>query len=339
MHALFDAHLVNGEFGDPGVYVDFRDERRALLFDVGDLGALPPRKLLRLSHLFISHRHMDHFSGFDRLLRVVLGRKAHIVLTGGPGTLDGVGHKLAAYSWNLVHRYPEELVLDVRELGVDGGVSRAVFSSRTGFERDGQPSTTTNGDLLLDEPALRVRGRFVDHGIPCLAFALEEKARIRVAKDRLLAAGLATGAWLREFKHAVLTGLPGDTPIEVEWRDRDGVHAVTRCVDELRPLALDAVAGRRIGYVTDLRCTEANVRVLEALLGGVDLLFIESVFLDAERDHAARKHHLTARQAGTIARRLGARAVLPFHFSPRYEGRADALRSELATAVAGDVAA
>ena len=77
------------------------------------------------------------------------------------------------------------------------------------------------------------------------------------------------------------------------------------------------------------------MRRLEALLGGVDLLFIESVFLDAERDHAARKHHLTARQAGTIARRIGARAVVPFHFSPRYEARADELRRELAQAFAG----
>jgi ribonuclease Z len=339
MHPLFDAQLINGEFGDPGVYVDFRDERRALLFDVGDLAALPPRKLLRLSHLFVSHRHMDHFSGFDRLLRVVLGRKARIVLTGGPGMLDGVGHKLAAYTWNLVHRYTEELVLDVRELGIDGVVSRAVFSSRTGFERDEQLSSAPDGDVLHDELAFRVRGRFVDHGIPCLAFVLEEKARIRVARDRLVAAGLATGSWLREFKRAVLSGMPGDTPIAVEWRDRDGVHAVTRRVDDLRPLALDVVPGRRVGYVTDIRYTEANLRVLEALLGGIDLLFIESVFLDAERDHAARKHHLTARQAGTIARRLGARSVVSFHFSPRYEGRADALRSELATAFAGDVAA
>lgn len=335
MHAQFDARLVNGEFGDPGLYVDFRDERRALLFDVGDLATLPPRKLLRLSHLFVSHRHMDHFAGFDRLLRVVLGRKARIMLAGGPGTIDGVAHKLGAYTWNLVHRYAEELVLDVRELGTDGNAGRALFSSRTGFERDEQPVPAPANDVLHDELAFRVRARFVDHGIPCLAFALEEKARIGIARDRLLAAGLAPGAWLRQFKRAVLSGLPGDTPIVVEWRDRDGAHAVARSVDELRPLALDVVAGQRIGYVTDLRFTEANVRVLETLLGGVDLLFIESVFLDAERDHAARKHHLTAWQAGTIARRIGARAVVPFHFSPRYEKRAGELRRELAAAFSG----
>ncbi len=97
---------------------------------------------------------------------------------------------------------------------------------------------------------------------------------------------------------------------------------------ELRP-AFELVPGRRIGYVTDLRYTEANVKALEELLAGVDLLYIESVFMKAEADHAARKNHLTAQQAGIIARRVGAHTVVPLHFSPRYEGRAAELITEL----------
>jgi hypothetical protein len=41
--------LVNGPFGDPALCVDLRDERWALLFDLGGIAGLPPRKLLRLS--------------------------------------------------------------------------------------------------------------------------------------------------------------------------------------------------------------------------------------------------------------------------------------------------
>jgi ribonuclease Z len=109
---------------------------------------------------------------------------------------------------------------------------------------------------------------------------------------------------------------------------------LTRTLGELRP-AFDLVPGRRIGYVTDIRYTEANVQALEELLAGVDLLFIECVFMQSEADHAARKNHLTAQQAGTIARRVGAHAVVPLHFSPRYEGRGAELVAELHAAWQG----
>lgn len=335
MRTLFEPRLVNDAFGDPGLYIDFRDERRALLFDLGNISVLPPRKLMRLSQVFVTHTHMDHFSGFDHLLRVLLGRKAGVALFGGPGFIAQVEHKLRAYSWNVVQRYEVELVLDVHEIGIDGRTQRARFSSRTGFARTALAALEPADDVVYEEAVFRVRGRFVDHGIPCLAYVVEEKARVRVAKDGLAALGVSTGAWLRELKQAVLTGAPGEAPILVRWRDRHGTHAMTRTVDELSPLVLDVVPGQRIGYVTDLRYTEPNVQTLSRLLAEVDLLFIESVFLDEDADHAARKNHLTARQAGEIARRVGARSVVPFHFSPRYEHRAAALIAELQAARSG----
>lgn len=334
MRCLFEPRLVNDAFGDPGLYVDFRDERRALLFDLGDIGVLPPRKLMRLSQIFVTHTHMDHFAGFDPLLRVVLGRKAGLTLFGGPGFIAQVEHKLRAYTWNVVHRY-DELVLDVRETAIDGRGQCARFSSRSRFAREPAGSFDVSGDVVHDEATFRVRGCFVDHDTPCLAYAIEEKAHVNVARDRLEALGVSTGAWLRELRHAVLTGACGSTIIDVRWRDRHGDHAMTRRVDELRHLVLDVVPGQRIGYVTDLRYTEANLQALAQLLAGVDLLFIESVFLDEDADHAARKNHLTAGQAGAIARVLGAKDVRPFHFSPRYQGREAELIAQVQAAWTG----
>jgi ribonuclease Z len=321
MTHLLQPRLVNDPFGDPGLYLDFRDERRALLFDLGDITALAPRKLLRLSHVFVTHTHMDHFSGFDHLLRVVLGRKERIVLTGGPRFVDQVEHKLRAYTWNVVHRYAVPITIEAREVAPGGAGQGARFSSLKGFEREPLDFFQLDDDVLHNEATFRVRGRFVDHEMACIAFAIEEKARVNVGRDRLEALGVTAGPWLRALKAAVLAGAPDDLPIGVRWRDRDGEHAMSRPLRDLRHVVLDVRPGRRIGYVTDLRYSEPNIEALAGLLQGVDLLFIESVFLQEDQDHAARKNHLTAQQAGLIARRVGAGAVVPFHFSPRYEGR------------------
>ncbi|MGB3428881.1 MAG: MBL fold metallo-hydrolase, partial [Burkholderiaceae bacterium] len=96
--------------------------------------------------------------------------------------------------------------------------------------------------------------------------------------------------------------------------------------------AFECVPGTRVGYVTDIRYTDSNLAALDGLLADVDQLFIESVFLHADVDHAERKNHLTAQQAGTIARRVRAKAVVPFHFSPRYEARAAEVTAEVRSA-------
>jgi ribonuclease Z len=337
MRPAFDARLVNGPFGDPGVYVDFRFEKRALLFDLGDNAALAPRQLLRLSHVFVSHTHMDHFIGFDRLVRICVGRHAGIALYGPPGFLDQVERRLGAYTWDRVDRYDVELVLTVTEVDARGATAAARFRTRTGFAREPLPAGRLAGDVLVDEARLRVRCALLDHRTPCLGFALEEKTHVNVWKNRLAELGLEVGPWVADLKRAALDGLPDDTPIRAAWQDRHGRHEQLRALGELKT-ALEFVRGQKIAYVTDVAFHPENQARIAALAHGADTLFIESVFLDADGAHAARKQHLTARQAGTIARAAAARAVVPFHHSPRYAGREAALRAELEAAWRGEPA-
>lgn len=332
MRATFDARLVNDAFGDPGVYVDFKFERRALLFDLGDNAALAPRHLLRLTHAFVSHTHMDHFIGFDRLVRICVGRHAGVRLFGPPGFVDQVERRLAAYTWDRVDRYDVELVLEATEVDAGGRTQSARFRTRTGFAREPQPAGRAEDGVLVDESSFRVRCALLDHRTPCLGFALEEKTHVNVWKNRLAEMGLRVGPWLAGVRSAVMEERPDDTPFLARWRDGEGTHERRVTLGELKARALELVPGQRICYVTDVVYHEENAARIARFAAAADLLVIEAVFLAAEGEHAARKMHLTAEQAGRLARAARAKAVLPFHFSPRYLGREDELRAELESA-------
>jgi ribonuclease Z len=96
MRPLLHPCLLNGRKGDPALYIETMFEKQAVLFDLGDLSNLPPRKIHRLEHVFVSHTHIDHFIGFDRLLPVLAGRQKTINLYGPAHFIEHVQHKLRA---------------------------------------------------------------------------------------------------------------------------------------------------------------------------------------------------------------------------------------------------
>jgi ribonuclease Z len=338
MRPIFHAHLVNGSSGDPVLYVDCLFEHRALLFDLGDIRALPPRKLLRVSHVFVTHAHMDHFIGFDGMLRILLGRERDLHLFGPPGFLAQVEHKLSAYTWNLVHNYASDFTLRVTELNGTDTAKRASFHCLRAFRREEEATVTIAENTLLDEAALTVRYTLLDHGgIPCLAYALQENAHVNIWKNRLQQLGLPVGPWLRELKHAVLRNEADDAQIKVAWREQGAQQERTFTLAELKP-ALRIVPGQKIAYVTDVAWQEHNVTRITDLARNADLLYIEAVFMQRDAEHGEKKFHLTARQAGEIARAANVANVIPMHRSPRYQGEEVALlRAEVAAAFGGNV--
>jgi ribonuclease Z len=331
---IYQAELVNGVFGDPGLYIDLKFSNRALLFDIGDISALPTRKLLRITDVFVSHTHMDHFAGFDHLLRVCLGRDAGIRIYGPRNFIDQVEHKLHAYTWNLVENYVSDFTVTAHEL--DGEqMQRALFRSRNRFRREPLPDAAIVEEVVLRDEQFQVRARpFDHHGLPSYAFAFEEHTHLNVWKNRLEELGLPTGPWLTELKRRVRAGEPDDAQIEVRWRTREGSRSERLSLGELRQRVLEAVPGQRVCYVTDVAGHETNTRELVSFLREADVAFVEAVFLEADREHADRKAHLTAAQSGAIARAAGVKAAVPFHFSTRYFPEEQALRAEFAAAIA-----
>ncbi len=333
---MFNAALVNGPFDDPGVYLEMKYRRRALLFDLGELHALPPRNILKISHVCVSHTHVDHFIGFDHLVRICLGRDRTIKLFGPPGFINQIQGRLNAYTWNLIADYTNDFTLVVTEIHPEGWMKKVNFSCKNSFQAEGEADRETFPEMLIDERLFSVKGVFLDHKIPCLAFCAEEKQRINIRKDALQAMGLPVGPWLNDFKDRLAGNYPSDYPIRIRGKNEGGSGDEKQIpLGVLTERLVKITPGQKIAYVTDVLYSEANIAAIVALARNADILFIEAAFSHDDSDQALKKYHLTARQAGTIARQAGVKRMIPSHFSPKYTGFENILRSEAERAFKG----
>jgi ribonuclease Z len=335
MNPRFHPHLVNGPRGDPVVYIEFKFERRAILFDLGDLVPLSPRKLLKVSHVFVSHTHMDHFIGFDRLVRVSLGREKKLFLYGPPGFIGQVESRLLGYSWNLVENYRNGLEIRAVEVHPDH-VREARFPVLEAFRRRREEETRRPfSGRLLEEESFTVLAAFLDHKIPCLAFSLEEVRHLNILRTGLEELALPKGLWLKSLKEAVWREEGDDFPIRVRTRDPAWFGERTFRLGYLKERLVKITAGQKITFAVDTILNDDTERALLNLARDSDLLFIEAAFLDADRQRAGEKNHLTAGQAGRLARRAGVKRLVPIHFSPKYAGDPSVLEQEALEAFAG----
>jgi ribonuclease Z len=326
MRPSFIPRLVNGPFEDPGLFVPLAFRKRALLFDLGDLSALSPGDILKTTHVFITHTHMDHFSGFDQMLRLLLGRRKSLHMFGPSGFLNNVVGKLQGYTWNLVRHYDEGLNITVTEIDAQMRTTRS-FKCQERFA----PSPTAIGPsrlpVVYEEPGFNVQTAILDHEIPSLAFAVQERFHINILKPRLQELGLEAGPWVSRFKKMLYEGVNPDSKIEVQRADRVGGPTAFP-IGELSERITRITPGQKIAYVADALYSPENERNIITLAHKADHLFIEAAFLEKDRSIAKKKYHLTAHQAGTLAHKSHVREMTIFHHSPRYTDQGHLFQEE-----------
>jgi ribonuclease Z len=318
--------------------VEVRWSKRALLFDLGHNDSLGPTRLLRANDIFISHTHLDHFIGFDTVLRVALGRGKTVRLFGPPGLIDNVHGKLQGYTWNLVDGYP--LVLDVREFHPQK-IRQVLFRATDGFSPKEQPSfpllpdKSTGQFTVLDDPMFTVCAVSLNHRIPSFAYSLEEQFHINVNKQKLRDAGLPVGSWLRDVKQYIWEGRSDEFRFTATLYDKHRREDRDFVLGEVKDQFMKISRGQKIAYIVDARFDDENEEKIIALSRHADTLYCESPYLDVDAAKARDRYHLTARQAGMMARKARVRDLVVFHFSPRYTGQGELIEREALEAFQG----
>jgi len=258
-----------------GVGLRFAQSRQWYLFDCGEgtqhqimrsQYAMP-----RIAAIFISHLHGDHVYGLPGLLstRHLLGADPAVRIVGPPGLRRFVTEVLAA-SHSGLHRS-----VQIEEAPAEGGELAP-----------------------LDEA--RVTAVPVAHGVPCMAYLLQEPPRTgRFDIEKARAEGLPPGPHFGKLKAGEAVTLPDGRVLRPEdyvGPDRPG-RRVLICWDNEDPAGLMRRAGP------------------------LDLLVHEATHTRAAADNLAwLPRHTTADAVAEAARDAAVRNLLLTHFSPRFGG-------------------
>jgi ribonuclease Z len=210
--------------------------------------------------------------------------------------------------------------LVVSEVGPEEVVTKT-YVCRERFQPSAVRQKKPFSGILLEEPAFHVEAALLDHRIPCLGLSLVEHFYVNIDKEALKGLGLPVGPWLTRFKKALYERQDPLTPFAVTWEQEGRVMRAKEFVlGDLAGKIAKISPGQKVTYVTDIIGSRENCRKVVELARDSDHLFIEAAFLDSDRETARKKYHLTAREAGALAREAAAKQLTPFHFSPRYSG-------------------
>ncbi|XP_034257438.1 zinc phosphodiesterase ELAC protein 1 [Pantherophis guttatus] len=281
----------------------------------------------KITKIFITHLHGDHFFGLPGLLCTISlqcspdGNKLPVDIYGPLGIKDFLQRTMALSRSQLVFPYVvHELVPTPNQCPEEEWDD--VFSGK----RDEDSCPEPQGDIICLNPAddsyLLVDGGQVVikafrlfHRIPSFGFLVEEKPRTgKLNAQKLKELGIPPGPLYGKLKEGVPITLENGTTI-----------SPTDVLDSPCP-------GRKICILGD--CSGVVGDGVTSLCSDADILIHEATLDDSQMDKAKERGHSTPKMAAEFAKLCKARKLVLFHFSQRYKpanqiGEGDADVTEL----------
>ena len=311
-------YLINDKHEDPGIVVEIDSLGEYLLFDVGNIRRLDRHLIKKINKIFITHTHMDHFIGFDSLLRNKLGKEQTVEIFGISPLANNVHCKLQGYTWNLVE-YEPRLVFKLTQYN-EGLLETFQYDIKKKFAKDFMSEKKAESDIIYENPFYRVRYAVLDHKIPVMGYSFEYKDRLLLKKDRIKELPLK-GREIGEFKQF----LEDENNMGKEFI----IGGKPFRWEQLREQFSYIQKGMKISYITDVIFSEENVEKIISLVKGSDVLYCESVFLSKDKEQAYKVYHLTTDQTAFIAKEAEVKKLIVFHFSRRYGNNKEEILNEI----------
>ncbi|MCE9565721.1 MAG: ribonuclease Z [Planctomycetes bacterium] len=302
---------VLGGFGEDNalyVTVDTGQRISRLMFDCGDgcPHSLETGDLLAMDHLFFSHFHMDHISGFDLFFRVNFDRdEPPVNVWVPPGGTDVLHHRFQGYQWNLVGS-KQRGTWDVHEVATEH-IRTTRFYAREAFRTAHPQGERPRKPVIVAGDGFTVEAHQLVHGCVSLGYVVRELPRVNVDTAKMAARGFAPGPWVKRLRG------PAATSSEVV-----AINGTEHSVAGLRSELLVTTHGDSVAYLTDFRMNVATAEYLAEHLHGVTNVVCESQYREADLQLAEDAMHSTASEVAKFASRAGIGRLILFHVSPRY---------------------
>lgn len=133
------------------------------------------------------------------------------------------------------------------------------------------------------------------HSTPCIAYSFVEKDRVNVSKAKLKKLGLKDGPYLRKLKEG--------KDVTVQGKKVKAADVTT------------IKAGRKLTLITDTMLCDNCFHIAE----NADVLVCESTYHHDLLNKAKEYHHMTSREAASIASQSNVKKLYLTHFSQRYK--------------------
>ncbi|EKD27899.1 MAG: Ribonuclease Z [uncultured bacterium] len=298
---------IHGQDNSLFVKLDTGHHIYQILFDCGQSGFsnLGKSILQEMDHLFLSHCHMDHISGFDGLFRHLYSRRRPFIIWGPKDIINIIHCRIKGFTWNLVDRSPGEVI--VNEITEDEIVS-AKFLCREGFKNKYPLSTEkyTDGEIYRNAD-FNVKCKILDHKTDCLAYSVIEEPRKNINPEKMEKYNFKPGKWCSHLKQE---NLPLDLEFDLEGK-------IYSC-KELYDMLVEVNTGMKVTYVTDIIMNTKNRERILELASNADKLIIESTYKESEIELANKNYHLTVNEAALVAKDANVKKLVLFHVSDRY---------------------
>jgi ribonuclease Z len=135
----------------------------------------------------------------------------------------------------------------------------------------------------------------LEHSTHTVGYAFVEKDRRKIDMEKLEKKGVKSGPILKKLQRG--------EDIEVDGK-KIKVSSVT-----------SLIKGKKIALVTDTRKCANAIKIAK----NADVLFCESTYLHDRLEMAKERGHMTATQAGQIAKQAKVKKLVLIHFSQRYK--------------------